>query len=316
MAHINPCPNPQLPPLQIELTDIPLRESHPQYTRGIRVVEGYWQQAMNMTTEDQQEYKKLIEDQAFFVGQNARFAPSKHTVYRDLKVRPTWAKYIFIRALYVDRPMDHLDAIVKGLFQSLEIRNFDNKYREYHARPTKAKKRKADNDFQRLSGGASGGAQTPPILPPGSSLPNSGPDHGQPNAVSLLGHSSPIVGGCSSLVICGHSSQHDLEQMENRLKSYIADANQKIREQVKGLRLSHFEAARSNEERMGMLMEKMMELEADNKEYRDAVETKVLPAVERIVKAVEEALGKDLGPFDISGQSNNSAQEDGDLFVL
>ncbi|KAM0447879.1 hypothetical protein ACHAO4_008623 [Trichoderma viride] len=132
MAPANPCTNPNLPPIRIELSDIPCDESHAQYINGVLVVKAYWRQATNMTLKDQVEYQTLIEQQCF-------------------EMQPPW--YVFIKAL--DIGTYDLDSEVQGIFGSLRIGDFGNSYRAYHPEPARELKRKAVDQLQQRSDGSS-----------------------------------------------------------------------------------------------------------------------------------------------------------------
>lgn len=82
-----------------------------------------------MTLEDQVEYKTLVEQQRFEKqGPSMLFsAPSDHSIYKSCQASPTWAKYVFIRALGVSTPA--LDSRVEGIFGSLDISDFERCYR-------------------------------------------------------------------------------------------------------------------------------------------------------------------------------------------
>ncbi|KAL7918559.1 hypothetical protein ACQKWADRAFT_330550 [Trichoderma austrokoningii] len=144
----NPCTKPNLPPIRIELSDIPCDESHQQYFNGLKAVKAYWRQATNMTLEDQVEYKTLIEQQRFERPMPWLFSsPEDHSVYKSCETSPTWAKYVFINALDINTSL--LDDHMKEVFGSLKICDFEECYRTYNPEPARELKRKAADQPQR-----------------------------------------------------------------------------------------------------------------------------------------------------------------------
>ncbi|KAL5088118.1 hypothetical protein Trisim1_007281 [Trichoderma cf. simile WF8] len=72
----NPCPAPSVPPMQIEIEDIPVDISHEFYISAVKAVKGYWAQATNMNAVDQQQYKDILKAESFVIEQSAMNAPS------------------------------------------------------------------------------------------------------------------------------------------------------------------------------------------------------------------------------------------------
>lgn len=211
MAHINPCPNPNIPPLKIELSDIPCTESHEQYPNAIRAVRAYWRQATNMTFEDQIEYKGLIE-YMFAYEQEASLWRSKcSSNYKSCKASPTWAKYVFIKAMYGGSKIHNLDTQVLGIFKSIKIEDFERDYRTYNPNPAIVK------------------TEQLPTPAAQSSTKRSLPDE-------------PSASRRSSLVTNQPVTLQDLEGLEIRLKEHIDGHIRKIRESFVAVFSEHRES--------------------------------------------------------------------------
>ncbi|OPB44349.1 hypothetical protein A0O28_0026670 [Trichoderma guizhouense] len=101
LPHDNPCPNPQLPPLMIELDNpyVPQPGGRDQ-TSYATVIHAYQTQATNMTQLDQNEYLSLIKASYFRMDCDTERGPSHHPLYSKLQNEPTWAKFVFLSALY------------------------------------------------------------------------------------------------------------------------------------------------------------------------------------------------------------------------
>lgn len=143
-AHVNPCPTPQIPPARLEYADIPVSISDEHYTRAQACVRAYWAQATNMTSTDQDEFRMMLKDRAFYVEESAIAAPSNHRICRALKKQPTWARYVFVKALYPDSK--HVDDFALKYFQSNAINDFTQDYRNY--RPVDKKRKKNGPDLR------------------------------------------------------------------------------------------------------------------------------------------------------------------------
>ncbi|KAL6889071.1 hypothetical protein GGI43DRAFT_416390 [Trichoderma evansii] len=206
MAHINPCPNPNIPPVSIELYDIPCNESHEQYPNAIRAVKAYWRQATNMTFEDQIEYKGIVEYMFTFEQEPLLWRSKCSSLYKSCKASPTWAKYVFIKAMYGGAKIHNLDAQVLGIFKSLKIEDFERDYRTHIPDPARVKE----------------GTPTEQFPPPAA---QSSAKRSQPNA-------PPPLKWSSSPVMNQPVTQQDLERLETRLKEHIDDHIRKIRESI------------------------------------------------------------------------------------
>ncbi|KAK1246336.1 hypothetical protein MKX08_000138 [Trichoderma sp. CBMAI-0020] len=155
MERMNPCMNPNIPPIRIELSDIPCDDSHPHYANGVAVVKAYWQQATNMTLDDQAEYKTLIEQQQFLKQRAALLAPHQHGVFKSCQISPTQ---------------------VECIYKSLKIENLETDYRAYNPNPASDKKRKATKQLQ-------------------PSKAQRSTNSSQLNASPALGNTSPVTQG-------------------------------------------------------------------------------------------------------------------------
>lgn len=139
MAHANPCPNPGIPPLRIELSDIPVDEEDPRFPFAIKVIEQYWRQATSMTTDDQWEYKSLIEGEKFSMMDYNGFDIDSlidHSLFNDLLISPTWAKYVFLYSLFGEESMFAIERFATEKFKSQMIDDLEEEYRAYHRDPS------------------------------------------------------------------------------------------------------------------------------------------------------------------------------------
>ncbi|PON27704.1 hypothetical protein TGAM01_v203471 [Trichoderma gamsii] len=238
MAPSNPCTNPNIPPIHIELSHIPCNESHAQYVNGVLVVKAYWRQATNMTLEDQVEYKTLIEQQRFEKqGPSMLFsAPSDHSVYKSCQASPTWAKYVFIRALGVGTPA--LDSQVEGIFGSLNISDFEQCYRAYNPEPARVLKRRAESQLLQRSNDFSQWDIFPAAV---QTLPDEG----------------------------------DLRELEDRLKEYMDDHLNRIQKIILPFAMKQKEGLERVTRQMFTVIDKMNQLEKEQTECFDAIETKI-----------------------------------------
>lgn len=236
MAPTNPCTNPHLPPIRIELSDIPCDERHAQYFNGVLVVKAYWRQATNMTLEDQVEYKTLIEQQRFetqppwvFSGQG------DHSVYKSCQASPTWAKYVFIKALEFETC--DLDSQAQGIFGSLRISDFGNSYRAYHQEPVIELKRKAVDQLQQRPNGFN-----------------------QQNTPLALGQTLPF--------------NVDLQRLENHLKMRMDTHLNKIRDFIFEAHAEKRYKMETATEHIALILDKINQLEREQTEYFNATEKK------------------------------------------
>lgn len=228
----NPCTNPNLPPIRIELSDIPCDESHKQYPNGVRAVKAYWQQATNMTLEDQVEYKTLIEQQ-HFTWSTPRFSLKDFSVYKSCQTSPTWAKYVFIKAMVIDNTA--LDNQMQGTFGSLEICDFEVCYRIYNPDPARVLKLKAlDQLYQQSHAFSQRDTSVAPVQP------------------------QPLNEDLQRL---GNRSEDFMDGYLRRIQRFISDAC----------------SAQSDEitEQLSLVKDKMYQLEREQTEWFNAIESKV-----------------------------------------
>lgn len=246
MAHANPCPNPSIPPVELELQEIPVDETHPAFPLALRVFEGYWRQATNMTIDDQLEYESLIERCEFsMVDQNGDEIDSliKDSLFNEFLIWPTWAKYVFLKSLFGEESISAIDDFAINVFGSVETLDLEKEYRTHYRDPNLP------------YGEVSGEVQTPSITPSHSPLLNSGSteqlsaDCDQSNVSSLLGQSSSVVEGQASPANNEHVTERDLEKLETRLRASIVDMENRILQQVYDLR-THVMAATINNDQM------------------------------------------------------------------
>ncbi|KAK0762165.1 hypothetical protein N5P37_004968 [Trichoderma harzianum] len=94
------CASPHLPPIRIDLSDIPIDYTDEQYLHARSAVEAYWKQAYNMTKVEQMEYQQLIKEELYKKEGKLVTRPSDHNVYRACRKKPNWARFIFIHAIY------------------------------------------------------------------------------------------------------------------------------------------------------------------------------------------------------------------------
>ncbi|PNP53889.1 hypothetical protein THARTR1_05706 [Trichoderma harzianum] len=130
VTHPNPCPNPNIPPLRLEIEDIPISKNHPQYSHAVAAITAYWRQATNMALSDQKEYRDLVASSAFIVPKSAEGTPSQHKLYKAIKNNPTWARYVMFNAIY--GKVKSLAEHVKTAHGSDVIGNFFDKYCKHH----------------------------------------------------------------------------------------------------------------------------------------------------------------------------------------
>lgn len=221
MAHINPCPNPNIPPLRIELSDIPCNESD-KYPDAVRAVKAYWRQATNITIEDQIEYKGLVENTHCHNKGGLPWGPIFFAIWSSCEASPIWAKFFFIKSLYCVLPPS-FDTLMLCVFKSLQIEDFENDYRTHNPEPIRVKKHKGPEQLQ----------------PPEAKLKV---NRSQPNATSALEQSSPVVGGPASPVNNQPVTQRDLLRLENRLKEHIEGHIKRIREGILAMFAEHAES--------------------------------------------------------------------------
>ncbi|KAL6793850.1 hypothetical protein J3E68DRAFT_359484 [Trichoderma sp. SZMC 28012] len=138
LPHDNPCPNPQLPPLRIEIDNpyVPQPGGRDQNFYEA-VIDAYQHQAVNMTQLDQNEYLSLIEASYFKMDHDTKRGPSHHPLYSKLQNEPTWAKFVFLSALYPDissiyygQPTLFQQQMISA-FKSIEIEGYLRGYMSY-----------------------------------------------------------------------------------------------------------------------------------------------------------------------------------------
>ncbi|KAL7949402.1 hypothetical protein V8C42DRAFT_211234 [Trichoderma barbatum] len=129
--------------ISIESADILVPVSDEHYHRAVDVVKQYQKQAVNMTADEQNEYKALFDDKCYVIEQSAIGAPSNHRLYKACKFKPTWAKYVFLHGLYHSTAA--LDIALMPHFHSLAINDMTEQYRQHcpAPAPARAPKRKA-----------------------------------------------------------------------------------------------------------------------------------------------------------------------------
>ncbi|PON27703.1 hypothetical protein TGAM01_v203470 [Trichoderma gamsii] len=239
-TRINPCPNPGIPPVSIELRDIP-STTQPGFALALRVLEGYWRQATNMSTEEQWDYKSFIENSYFFrhdEGGKEIDSPENHILFNELHVTPTWGRYVFLKSLFGEEFTSIIDYFAIDIFESVETLDLEDEYRTYHRDPN------------RPYSETSREVQTPYTAPSDSSLPNSNSteylstNRDQSNIPSPLGQSSSVN---NQLLM-----QRDLKRLEARLKASIVEMGNKILEEVYELR-EHVMAAEANNDQMSSI---------------------------------------------------------------
>ncbi|KAL7897366.1 hypothetical protein HDV63DRAFT_401652 [Trichoderma sp. SZMC 28014] len=229
MAHANRCPSPGIPPLRIELSDIPVDDGYQAYPFAIRVIEGYWGQATNMTTDDQLEYKFLIEDREFERGSDDSLF--QHYLFNDLLISPTWAKYVFLHSLFGYEPLYLIDRFAIEKFGSTTIDDLQEEYRTHHRDPS-LPDAEISGEMQTQSIASS----HPPLLNLDSfEWLDANCDQSK---VTPMGQSSPAVKEAIT--------QYDLEKLETRLKASMAEMENRILEQIHQLRAQIMAIASDN----------------------------------------------------------------------
>ncbi|KAL7953754.1 hypothetical protein V8C34DRAFT_308915 [Trichoderma compactum] len=143
VTHPNPCPKPNIPPLRLEIEDIPIAKSHPQFSHAVAAITAYWRQATNMAFSDQQEYRDLVASSAFLVPKSAEGIPSQHKLYKAIKNNPTWARYVMLNAIY--GKVKSLAEHVKTAHGSGVMENFFNDYCKHHPWQGGLKKRQRES---------------------------------------------------------------------------------------------------------------------------------------------------------------------------
>ncbi|RFU76620.1 hypothetical protein TARUN_5621 [Trichoderma arundinaceum] len=124
----NPCPNPNLPPLRLDLSDTIVSPSHELYSQAMSALKAYWKQAINMTLEDQKEYIRLFEDGVYLTDGATQNNASNHVLYTELENRPNWATYVMLRSQYEHAQVKKLDANLIETFGTLDINDFTSDY--------------------------------------------------------------------------------------------------------------------------------------------------------------------------------------------
>ncbi|EHK50915.1 hypothetical protein TRIATDRAFT_303404 [Trichoderma atroviride IMI 206040] len=147
MASVNPCPNPHIPPIRFEFCDVlatsSVQDSQEHTIQAERALRAYWAQAANMTKIDQQEYIRLLKKGSFAVPKDAIADPSKHSLYNELSINPSWPKYVMLKAMYDQdtfnqRLLGKLEDNLKLVFGSLDIKDLTSIY--HHAGLAKRKR--------------------------------------------------------------------------------------------------------------------------------------------------------------------------------
>lgn len=206
-----------------------MEETHEEFPFARKVLEGYWRQATNMTTDDQWEYKRLIECEKFrMIDQNGEDTESliSHFFFNDFLISPTWAKYVFLHSLFGDESISAIDNFVIETFKSFEILDFEKEYRTHHRDP----------DLP--DGEVTGEVQTSSIASPHSPLLNSGSTEqfsancDQSNISSLLGQSSPVADDQTLSVDDDPLTPYDLEKLETRLRTSIIEMEKRILQKI------------------------------------------------------------------------------------
>lgn len=239
MAHVNPCPNPGIPPLRIEIWDIPVAETDEHYPPALKVFKAYWRQATNMTTIDQWEYKSLIEKEAF-VGDYDADPLICHDLFTDFLISPTWAKYVFLQSLFGDDNLFAIERFLDEKFLSLRIDNHEREYRFYH------------RDSSLPDAEVSGEVQTQSVASSHSSLLNPGSTE-QLSANCDQSNVSPL--NQSSLTVNEALTQNDLVKLETRLRASIVEMEKRILKGVHELRTHVMASATNNDQMPAMLDE-------------------------------------------------------------
>ncbi|KAL7905088.1 hypothetical protein GGI35DRAFT_489306 [Trichoderma velutinum] len=143
VIHPNPCPNPNIPPLRLEIEDIPIAKNHPQYSHAVAAITAYWRQATNMALSDQKEYRDLVASSAFIVPKSAEGTPSQHKLYKAIKNNPTWARYVIFHSIY--GKVKSLAEHVKLAHGSDVMDNFFEEYCKLHPWHGGLKKRQSES---------------------------------------------------------------------------------------------------------------------------------------------------------------------------
>lgn len=104
MASTNVRPNAHLPPLKIDTGCITrdIGKAHIQYPRGVAAVEAYQKQAMNMTEDEQIEYKELLTSRAYFITGSAIGKSSNHSQFKKCRHQPCWPVFVLLSSMYDD----------------------------------------------------------------------------------------------------------------------------------------------------------------------------------------------------------------------
>lgn len=191
-----------------------------------------------MTLEDQVEYKTLIEQQRFEKqGPWVISAPSDHSIYKSCQTSPTWAKYVFIKALDISTPA--LESQLQAIFGSLRISDFEPSYHAYNPETARELKRKAADD-QLL--------QRPSVF-------------GQRNASSALSQTMLV--------------NRDLQRIEGRLKEFMNNQVKDIRATVSDTCAEQGDKIKTVTEQMSMVIDKVNQLMREQTEHFNALKRKM-----------------------------------------
>lgn len=199
-----------------------------------------------MTLEDQVEYKTLIEQQRFEKqGPWEISAPSDHSIYKSCQASPTWAKYVFIKALDISTPT--LDTQLQAIFGSLRISDFEQSYHAYNPEPAKDLKRKATDDQ----------LQRPVVF-------------GPRNASSTLSQTITV--------------NSDLQRIEGRLKEFINGQVKDIRATISDTCAEQGDKIKTVTEQMSMVIDKMNQLMREHTEQFNVLKRKIDRSDSRLLK--------------------------------
>lgn len=203
-----------------------------------------------MTTDDQWEYKHLIEAEKFLmIDQNGEYTESliSHLLFNDLLISPTWVKDVFLHSLFGDESISSTNKFVIETFNSFEILDFENEYRTHHRDP----------DLP--DGEVTGEVQTSSIASPHSPLLTSGSTEqfsancDQSNVSSFLGQSSPVADDQTSSADDEPLTPHDLEKLQTRLRASIVEMEKRVLQKVYELRTHAGAATINNGQTPGIL---------------------------------------------------------------
>ncbi|KAL6829520.1 hypothetical protein J3E69DRAFT_379982 [Trichoderma sp. SZMC 28015] len=107
-----------------------------------------------MTKEDQDEYLNLIESISYEKSGLSVFLLSHHPLYEKLMNEPTWAKFVFLSALYPNilDPSGQQIAFHKAMlsaFGSLQVDDLTENYRSYHDEPDRQETQESQQSMEK-----------------------------------------------------------------------------------------------------------------------------------------------------------------------